>query len=108
MNNEFGPPVHAISRRGSDNWSRDPDDHSCHIHLTMKIILSGSTGFVGQEVLHQCISKHSITDIIVLVRRRLPESSTKDRRVKVILMTDFTSYPEHVLQDLAGAEACIW
>lgn len=71
----------------------------------MKVILSGPTGFVGREVMEQCLQNSSITSIVALSRRELPVKSPK---LKVILVKDFLSYPESVLQDTKAAEACIW
>ena len=74
----------------------------------MKVILTGSTGFIGREVLSQCLQNKSITSIIVLSRRDLPESMAANPKVKVTIVKDFLSYPESLKQDIKGAEACIW
>ncbi|GLA73571.1 hypothetical protein AtubIFM55763_004498 [Aspergillus tubingensis] len=71
----------------------------------MKIILTGSTGFIGQEILTQCLRTPHITSIIALSRRPLPTSNPK---LTVRLVDDFLTYPESLLQELRGAEACIW
>ena len=73
----------------------------------MKVILAGATGFIGSETLRQCLKSPSITSVVVLSRRSLPESVTSNPKLKVI-MNDFTTYPDTVLEQLAGAEACIW
>lgn len=74
----------------------------------MKLILTGPTGFIGQEVLHQCLQYPGITSLIALSRRDLPDSATSNPKLKVVILNDFTSYPDTVLHELAGAEACIW
>ncbi|MCJ1393973.1 hypothetical protein MMC18_006850 [Xylographa bjoerkii] len=74
----------------------------------MKIILTGSTGFIGKEVLHQCLNSPHITSIVALTRRELPKEVASDPKLKTIILKDFTAYPDDVLQELAGAEACIW
>jgi uncharacterized protein YbjT (DUF2867 family) len=74
----------------------------------MKVILAGATGFIGSETLHQCLKSPSITSVAVLSRRSLPESVTSNPKLKVIIMDDFAAYPDTVLGELAGAEACIW
>ncbi|KAK9236433.1 hypothetical protein V1525DRAFT_217724 [Lipomyces kononenkoae] len=71
----------------------------------MKIILTGSTGYIGREVLKQCLSHPSITSIVVLSRRDL---NIVDPKLQVILNNDFTQYPSEILLKLAGAEACIY
>ena len=71
----------------------------------MKVILAGSSGFIGQEVLSQALSNPTITSLVALSRRPLPTSNPK---LKTILLEDFTSYSPAVLQELSGAESCIW
>lgn len=78
----------------------------------MKIILTGATGFIGQEVLRQCMGDNRITSLYILVRRNftLPsiqgQNPTQTR--KVIVVEDFEHYPASVLEELAGTEGCIW
>ncbi|KAJ7281557.1 hypothetical protein C8J57DRAFT_1298013 [Mycena rebaudengoi] len=74
----------------------------------MKLILSGSTGFIGGEVMRQCCQNPSITSIVALSRRPLPDAISADPKVQVIIMKDFKTYPEEVLKQLDGADACIW
>ncbi|KAK4693767.1 hypothetical protein P7C71_g3691, partial [Lecanoromycetidae sp. Uapishka_2] len=71
----------------------------------MKVILTGSSGFIGAEILSQCLSHPSITSIIALSRRELPIS---DPKLKTIILSDFTSYPASLLSQLGDAEACIY
>ncbi|KAI2830318.1 hypothetical protein CBS133816_3621 [Aspergillus niger] len=71
----------------------------------MKIILTGSTGFIGHHILTQCLQNPHITSIIALSRRPIP---TKNPKLTVKLVEDFLTYPESLLQELRGAEACIW
>lgn len=74
----------------------------------MKFILTGSTGFIGREVLHQCLVNPSITSVVALSRRNLPEASSQNPKLSVVILDDFTTYTEKVLQELSGAAACIW
>ena len=74
----------------------------------MKIILTGSTGFIGKEILHQCMKNPNISSIVALSRRELAQDVTNNPKLKVIILKDFTTYSDDVLQSLAGAEACIW
>ena len=74
----------------------------------MKVILTGATGFIGGEVLHQCLQNPSITSLVTLSRRNLPNIAAKNPKLKVVVLKDFMNYSDDVLQDLAGAEACIW
>jgi hypothetical protein len=75
---------------------------------TMKIILTGVTGFIGQEILQQCLDSPAISSIVTLSRRALPLSTPESPKLKVLILKDFTSYPPHVMSELAGAEACVW
>ena len=76
----------------------------------MKIILAGSTGFIGREVLQQCLRHPSITNIIALSRRDLPADLTGKygSKLHVVIMNDWLSYSDAVLEELRGAEGCIW
>ncbi|KAJ6619849.1 hypothetical protein B0H10DRAFT_1792741 [Mycena sp. CBHHK59/15] len=74
----------------------------------MKIILTGSTGFIGTEVLRQCRQNPAITSVITLTRCSLPAKVTADPKVNNVVMESFPAYPDEVVQQMAGAEACIW
>jgi hypothetical protein len=78
---------------------------------TMKLIVAGSTGFVGTEVIRQALSNPAITSIIALARREtpVPQSAGPDvAKLKSVVCSDFSSYSEDVKKELAGADACIW
>ncbi|KAI4278463.1 MAG: hypothetical protein L6R38_005246 [Xanthoria sp. 2 TBL-2021] len=71
----------------------------------MKVILTGSTGFIGREVLEQCLQNPSITSIVALSRRDLPRSNPK---LKTVILDNFLEYPESVAREFEAADACIW
>ncbi|KAH6668965.1 nucleoside-diphosphate-sugar epimeras-like protein [Halenospora varia] len=73
----------------------------------MKVILTGATGFIGGEVLTQCLSNTTITSLIILSRRPIEHLSSHPK-AKVIIMSDFKSYPESVIREISDADACIW
>ncbi|KAF7952908.1 hypothetical protein EAE96_006131 [Botrytis aclada] len=73
----------------------------------MKVIISGSTGYIGGEVLSQCLNHPSITSIILLTRRSI-EALAETPKVKVIVVDDFTSYDESTVNELKTADAAIW
>ncbi|KAI9644287.1 hypothetical protein NHQ30_007643 [Ciborinia camelliae] len=73
----------------------------------MKVVLSGSTGYIGGEVLTQCLNHPSITSIIILTRLD-PGGLSENPKVKVIIMSDFTSYEEPTINELKTADAAIW
>lgn len=74
----------------------------------MKVILTGLKGFVGSEVLKQCLTHPAITSIVALTRRALPEPAASNPKVKTVILQDFTSYPSSIPEQLSGAEAYIW
>lgn len=71
----------------------------------MKVILTGSTGTVGSAVLQRCIDHPEITSIVALTRRPLDVTSPK---LNNILHEDFLTYDEDVIDQMKGAQACIW
>lgn len=75
----------------------------------MKIILTGCTGFIGSEVLAQCLAHPDISSITALSRRPLPSTPQfTNPKLKVVIPQDFTTYPESILEELRGADGCIW
>lgn len=74
----------------------------------MKVIVTGSTGYVGGEVVRQAIADERITHVFALTRKPLPEDLAKSPKLTVIEHKDFSTYPPELLAQLAGAEACIW
>lgn len=73
----------------------------------MKIVLSGSTGFIGGEVLTQCLNHPSVTSVLVLTRRD-PGDLAENPKAKVIIVKDFTSYDENTINELKSSDAAIW
>ncbi|KAJ5762539.1 uncharacterized protein N7511_005921 [Penicillium nucicola] len=70
----------------------------------MKVILTGSTGFVGGEILSQCQQHPAITSIVALSRRDLPAHE----KLQVAIVEDFLKYPDSVREQIKDADACIW
>lgn len=73
----------------------------------MKVLLFGSTGFIGNEVLNRCLKTPAITSIIALSRRPLPEE-VANPKLTVVIVENFKVYPDSVLEELKSADACIW
>lgn len=71
----------------------------------MKVILTGATGFIGSEVLKQCIANPTITTVVALSRRAL---KITDQKLEVIILQDFNTYTDSILRRLEDADACIW
>ena len=74
----------------------------------MKLILTGCTGFIGREVLSQCLRNPAITSVVAISRRSLPDAVIKDPKLQVVVMKDFNTYSDSVVKDMAGADAAIW
>jgi uncharacterized protein YbjT (DUF2867 family) len=71
------------------------------------IILTGATGLVGSAVLAQLLSSTSITRVSILSRK--PVAAAKGHaKANVIIQSDFSRYPPSVLDQLQGADGCIW
>ncbi len=71
----------------------------------MKVIVTGATGTVGSGVLEACLEHPSITSIVALTRRPL---EVKDPKINNVIHKDFMNYNKPVLEQMKGAEACIW
>jgi len=76
----------------------------------MKLILTGTTGFIGREVLSQALAHPSITSIVALTRHPLPATfaSSSNPKLQNVLIDDFLNYTPSVLEQLSGADGCIW
>ncbi len=75
----------------------------------MKVLLTGSTGLVGGEVLRQVLAHPSITEAVVLARRAIADPTVaKDPKLTTVIITDFGKYDADTIEKCKGAEACIW
>lgn len=74
----------------------------------MKIVLTGATGFIGGEVFQQCVKNSAVSSVLVLSRKPLSDPLVKDPKVRVLLVEDFLSYSDDVMNAISGADACIW
>ena len=72
-----------------------------------KLILSGVTGRIGAQVLHHALRDPSVTSVVALSRRPLPDLAYHNQ-LEVILLEDFTKYNDGVIEKLSGADGCIW
>lgn len=73
--------------------------------VTMHLILTGATGFIGREVLRQCLAQPKVTKITILSRRVLSSIVTEHPKVRVIITENFMEYDA---DDLGDADGCIW
>ncbi|KAL7927942.1 hypothetical protein ACQKWADRAFT_17902 [Trichoderma austrokoningii] len=79
----------------------------------MKLIIVGSSGFVGKALVRQAISSLAITSVVGLGRRETPVPENLDNPADAAKLTsavcdDFLNYSDDVKQKLSNADACIW
>lgn len=74
----------------------------------MKVIVTGGTGNTGGALLRQCIADDRITKVFALTRKALPGEVVSCPKVKVVMHDDFSTYPDEIMRQLEGAEACLW
>ena len=79
----------------------------------MKLIIAGATGFVATELIRQSLSIPKITCVIAIARHPVSTPSnlspTADpSKLHSVIIENYGSYPEDVMKQLAGADACIW
>lgn len=79
----------------------------------MKVVIAGSTGFIGKEVVRQALLHPQITSVVTLSRHdhdisedlQTPEIESK---LTSVTCSDFKNYPQYVKDEISGADACIW
>jgi uncharacterized protein YbjT (DUF2867 family) len=75
------------------------------------LILTGATGLVGSAALSHMLTLMGpggpISRVSILSRSAVPMADGNDK-IQVIKITDFGSYPRDVLDELKGAEGCVW
>lgn len=77
----------------------------------MKLVIAGSTGFVGTELVRQALAHPAITAVIGLGRRETtvpPGSEANATKLTSVVCEDFDAYSQDVKRELDGANACIW
>ncbi len=76
----------------------------------MHLILTGATGLVGAAALDAMLNLSTVTRISILSRRPVPmvDASENKEKVKLIIHQDFGSYDSAVLEQLKGADGCVW
>lgn len=71
----------------------------------MKVIVAGATGTIGGGALKRLLDLPTVTSVVALSRRKLELEHSK---LKVAIVKDFLHYEPDVLEQLSGAEACVW
>jgi uncharacterized protein YbjT (DUF2867 family) len=76
--------------------------------MGFKLLISGVSGRIGSQVLEQALQDSSISSIIALSRRPLPELAARHDHLEVVVLADFANYPADVVAQITGADGCIW
>jgi uncharacterized protein YbjT (DUF2867 family) len=71
---------------------------------SIKVILTGATGMVGEGVLHECLSHPMISEILIINRKPAGVSHPK---LKEIIHADFYDFSA-IENQLAGYDACFF
>src|SRR5687768_6799908 len=74
------------------------------MEASMKVILFGASGMVGQGVLRECLREPDVTEIVAIVRTPLGRSEPKLREVVHKDFTDFSA----IEPAMADADACFF
>lgn len=76
----------------------------------MKLVIAGSSGFVGAELVRQALSNPAITSVVGLSRREtiVPSSDTNAAKLQSIVCDDFENYSDSVKKELEDVDAFIW
>lgn len=74
----------------------------------MKVIVFGSTGATGSEIVNHCFADERITKVIIVTRKAVPIDVESHPKAEVVMHHDFTQYPEEMMRRFEGAEVCLW
>lgn len=71
----------------------------------MKLIITGATGRVGGGALQNALNNSNVTSVVVLSRRDI---GIQHPKLRTVIKKDYLKYTAEELEQLKGAEACIW
>lgn len=79
----------------------------------MKLVIGGSTGYLGAEVVRQALSHPLITSVVALARRetQIPKDidpQIAQSKLRSLTCSNFKDYPQDVRAEISDADACIW
>ncbi|KAM0191589.1 hypothetical protein ACHAPQ_001903 [Fusarium lateritium] len=74
----------------------------------MKVVVTGATGMVGNEIVRRCLEDARITKVVILTRKAVSMDIECHPKADVIMVQDFARYSDQVLRQLEGSSACIW
>jgi nucleoside-diphosphate-sugar epimerase len=74
----------------------------------MKVVFTGSSGYIGSQVFKQALADKRIDKIVNLVRRQPTNSVVQHNKVKTIIVKDFNHYDNETIAEIEVADAAIW
>lgn len=74
----------------------------------MKVVVTGATGTVGNEIVKHCLADARITKVVILTRKAVSMDIESHPKADVIMIQDFARYSDEVLRRLEGSSACLW
>jgi N-acetyl-gamma-glutamylphosphate reductase len=74
----------------------------------MKVLIVGASGMIGREALIQCLAHPDITRVVAFARKSLPEDVSGHSKLETVIITDFSSWSEDILQKQSDAVGIIW
>lgn len=74
------------------------------MYKKLKVILTGSTGMVGEGVLLECLANDTVAEVLVVNRRASGKSHSK---LKELIVPDFLQI-EKFKEELKDYDACFW
>ncbi len=72
--------------------------------MSIKVILFGATGMVGEGVLHECLADEAVASVLVIGRR---SCDTRHPKLREILHGDFFDY-SGIREEMKGYDACFF
>ncbi|KEO72736.1 NAD-dependent epimerase/dehydratase family protein [Anditalea andensis] len=70
----------------------------------MRVIITGTTGMVGEGVLLECLQNNKVSEVLSISRK---PCGIKDQKLKELLVPDFTKLQEFE-NDIKGYDACYY
>ena len=79
----------------------------------MKLIITGATGFLGTRVLARALTHPSVTAVISLARRKIPENQLPPKRAELKQLTlpdedAWLNYSDEVKAEIKDADGWVW
>ncbi|KAF3350465.1 hypothetical protein VdG2_01464 [Verticillium dahliae VDG2] len=75
----------------------------------MKMIVTGASGFVGSEIIRQCLQNPKMTTVVAVARRPVSvPDDTPASKFRSVVVSNYDNYPEDAWKEFSGADACIW